>query len=102
MTYNFKATPAEIAGDNVVATALDGVIYTENNRVHVKSNTRHFVYKYDGSPVGWYMRNIKTGDDIYLGKTASPTIELESVEIKNTDVWAVIEQPETDEEGDEV
>ena len=54
MTYGIKSTLNPLAGDKIVATALDGVVYTENNRVHIKGNTRHYIYKYDGSPVGWY------------------------------------------------
>lgn len=96
MTYGFKAVPQEQAGDKVIATALDGVVYTENKRVHIKSNARHFVYKFDGSPVGWYVRNINNCDEIYLGAGASPTIELENLQIKNAVGWEAIYQPETE------
>lgn len=102
MTYGFKNTPIRPRSneDGLIATALDGVIYTENSRLHVKGNTAHYVYKPDGSPVGWYARNIKTCDDIYLGVGASPTVELENIVIKNTNVWSAIkqEQPEETEE----
>lgn len=98
MTYGFKACPQEQAGDKVVATALNGVVYTENKRVHAKSNDRHIVYKFDGSPIGWYARNIKNGDEIYLGDGASPTIELENLQIKNALGWEAIYQPDTQEE----
>ncbi len=102
MTYGFKNTPIMPRSneDGLIATALDGVIYTENSRLHVKGNTAHYVYKPDGSPVGWYARNIKTCDDIYLGVGASPTVELENIVIKNTNVWSAIkqEQPEETEE----
>lgn len=92
MTYGFKNTPIvpRSSGDGLIATALDGVVYTENSRLHVKGNTAHYVYKPDGSPVGWYARNIKTCDDIYLGVGASPTIELENVVIQNMSVWSAI------------
>ena len=92
MTYGFKITPImpRSSGDVLIATALDGVVYTENSRLHVKGNTAHYVYKPDGSPAGWYARNIKTCDDIYLGVGASPTIVLENLDIKNTDMWAAI------------
>lgn len=98
MTCTMKAAPAAISGDTVVATALNGVVYTENNRLHVKTNNRHVLYKHDGNPAGWYARNIKTNDDIYLGDGASPSVELESVDIKNTDAWAGIIAPETPDE----
>ena len=101
MTYGFKNAPTlpKSSSDGLIATALDGVVYTENNRLHVKGNTAHYVYKFDGSPVGWYARNIKTCDDIYLGVGASPTVELENIVIKNTNVWSAIkhEQPEETE-----
>ena len=102
MTYGFKNTPiiSRSSGDGLIATALDGVVYTENSRLHVKGNTAHYVYKPDGSPVGWYARNIKTCDDIYLGVGASPTIELENIVIQNTSVWSVIHQ--VDDKASEV
>ena len=90
MTYKINASPAPIAGDIVVATALNGVVYTENNRVHIKSNSRHYVHKPDGAPAGWYARNIKTSDDIFLGVGACPTIEFENLEVKNAEAWEVI------------
>ena len=98
MTYGFKSTPTIKTDDKVVATALDGVVYTENNRLHVKTNTRHVIYKFDGAPAGWYARNIKTNDDIYIGEGASPTVELENVEIKDAETWEAILQPSTTEE----
>ena len=98
MTYGFKNTPTmpRSNGDVLIATALDGVVYTENSRLHIKGNTAHYIYKPDGSPTGWYARNIKTCDDIYLGVGASPTIELENIVIQNASVWSAIkqEQPE--------
>ena len=46
MTYGFKNTPImpRSSGDGLIATALDGVVYTENSRLHVKGNTAHYVY----------------------------------------------------------
>lgn len=103
MTYGFKDNPImpRTVGDGLIATALDGVVYTENGRVHVKGNAAHYVYKPDGSPAGWYARNIKTCDDIYLGVGASPTIELENVVIKNANVWSAIKQEEPEETEEE-
>ena len=103
MTYGFKITPImqRSNGDVLIATALDGVVYTENSRLHVKGNAAHYVYKPDGSPVGWYARNIKTCDDIYLGVGASPTIELENIVIQNTSVWSAIKQEEPEETEEE-
>lgn len=103
MTYGFKNTPTmpRSNGDVLIATALDGVVYTENSRLHVKGNTAHYIYKPGGSPTGWYARNIKTCDDIYLGVGASPTIELENIVIQNTSVWSAIKQEEPEETEEE-
>lgn len=97
MTYGFVATPQEKNTNTVIATALNGVVYTENKRLHIKNNDRHFIYKFDGSPIGWHTRNVKTSDDYHLGAGASPTIELENVEIKNADYWDKITSLETTE-----
>lgn len=93
MTYTFKDLPITVktSGDVLIASALNGVTYTENGRLHIKGNKMHFIYKPDGSPVGWYARNIKTLDDIYLGVGASPTIELENVQVENDDLWEAIQ-----------
>ena len=93
--YFFKAIPANNNKDGIIATALNGVVYTENNRLHIKGG-HHYIYKFDGSPIGWYMRNPKTLDDIYIGKGASPTAELESLDIKDEEYWATIMQVEED------
>ena len=99
MTYSFKETLSitQISGDGLIATALNGVVYTENSRLHVKGNKAHYIYKPEGSPVGWYARNIKTYDDIFLGVGASPTIELENIDVKNESMWNAIEQEEPEE-----
>ena len=90
MTIFFKSIPERVSGDKMIATALTGVVYMENNRLHVKCNDRHFIYKFDGTPIGWYARNLKTCDDVYLGVGASPTTELETLVIKDEDYWAKI------------
>ena len=96
MTYGFKAPPTVPNGDDgLIATALNGVVYTENSRLHVKGNKMHFIYKPDGAPVGWYARNVKTLDDILLGAGASPTIDFENVEVENEEMWAAIKQEDT-------
>lgn len=93
MTYGFKNTliMPRSSGDGLIASALNGVTYTENGRLHIKGNKMHFIYKPDGSPAGWYARNIKTLDDIYLGAGACPTIDFEDVQIENDDLWEAIQ-----------
>ena len=90
MTIFFNPTPEKRDVEGIIATALTGVVYVENNRLHVKCNDRHYLYKFDGSPIGWYARNLKTSDDIYLGVGASPTAELETLSIKDEEYWAKI------------
>lgn len=98
MIYYINSQPNITVPDIIIATALNGVVYTENGRLHVKSNTRHYVYKPYGSPIGWYARHPKTLDDIYLGVGASPTIELENLEIKDEQAWNELNMPELEED----
>ena len=90
MTIYFKNTPQQPTGDEIIATALTGIVYTANNRLHIQCNDRHFVYKFGGSPKGWYRRNMKTSDDFYLGVGASPSAELETINIKDSIYWSMI------------
>ena len=93
MTYIFKTAPmmANLSDDVLIVSALNGVVYIENGRLHINGNNMHFVYKPDGSPVGWYARNKKSLDDICLGTRACPTIDLEDVQVKNDDLWKAIQ-----------
>ncbi len=104
MVYNFVATPQNNGKDELIATALNGEAYSENNRLHIKNSEWHLIYKYDGSPVGWYARNVKTNDDVYLGSGASPSIVLETLTVKNEEFWNSLlcpEAEEIEEEGSE-
>lgn len=98
MTAIFKTTPPSKDGDILIATALNGIVYVENNRLHIKDSRNHYIYKFDGSPIGWYMRNPKTLDDIYLGKGASPTAELESVKVNDEEYFKSIQIDENESE----
>lgn len=97
MVYNFVATPQNNEKDELIATALNGEAYSENNRLHIKNSEWHLIYKYDGSPVGWYARNVKTNDDVYLGSGASPSIVLETLTVKNEEFWNSLLCPEAEE-----
>lgn len=101
MTYYFKSIPTNNNKDSLIATSLNGVVYTENNRLHIKGKN-HYIYKFDGNPIGWYMRNPKTLDDIYIGKGASPTAELESLDIQDNEYWSEIIQVEQDKNESEL
>ena len=92
MIYRFLTkVSVDLTIDRLISSALNGVTYTENGRLHLKGNDEHFIYKPDGAPVGWYQRNIKTLDDIYLGKGASPTVEFENNIVYDSDLWAAIQ-----------
>lgn len=97
MTVGFKNKQTVRQTDEIVATALTGVVYTENGRLHVISNRRHLVFKPDASKPGWYSRNLKTSDDFFLGKYVSPTVDFESLKIKDQEYWDEIVLPEPDE-----
>ena len=101
MVYNFVATPQNNGKDELIATALNGEAYSENNRLHIKNAEWHLIYKYDGSPIGWYARNVKTNDDVYLGSGASPSIVLETLTVKNEELWNSLLCPEAEEIAEE-
>ena len=91
MTIFFKVIPPNKDGDSLIATALNGIIYVENNRLHIKDTRNHYIYKFDGIIIGWYMRNPKTLDDIYLGQGASPTAEFESLKVNDEEYFIAIQ-----------
>ena len=97
MTYAFKNSQTVPTFDKLIATALNGVVYTENGRLHIKGNKMHYIYKPNAMPTGWYARNIKTLDDIFLGVGASPTIELENIQVEDMLTWNEILRPEEEE-----
>ena len=101
MVYNFVATPQNNGKDELIATALNGEAYSANNRLHIKNAEWHLIYKYDGSPIGWYARNVKTNDDVYLGSGASPSIVLETLTVKNEEFWNSLLCPEAEEIAEE-
>lgn len=98
MVYDFLEKPQVNNEDALIATALNGEVYNENKRLHIKNNTCHYIYKTDASPEGWYRRNLKTSDDIYIGLGASPSIILENLSIKNETYWVKIFKPRVNEE----
>lgn len=94
MTKYFATTPAPIAGNNVIATADNGRVFTENNELHIETDERHYVYKHNIAPVGWYMVNPDTSESHYLGEGASPTADFTNLVVADADIWATIEMPE--------
>ena len=111
MVYSFSTTPIiqvityglleQTTNDELIAVALNGVVDTENNILHIQTHTDHYIYKPDGLfGIGWYKRNIKNGDDFFLGTGAAPIVALENLEIKNQDFWdAIIYSEETETEN---
>ena len=97
-TYFIVQQP-EQAETKQIYIADDGTGYVKNNELHLTSTQTHYIYKFVGSPVGWYARNGKTGKDYYLGFGASPTINLNGLEILDGEFWAsIIYEPEQLEE----
>ena len=94
MTKYFALAPAPIAGNKVIATADNGRIFTEGNELHIETTERHYVYKHNTAPVGWYMVNPETLESHYLGEGASPTADFANLVVVDADVWATIEMPE--------
>ena len=45
MIYRFKNVINNLKSDLLIGSALNGVVYTENSRLHVKGNKMHFIYK---------------------------------------------------------
>lgn len=99
MTKYFVTVPAPIAGDTVIATADNGRVYSESNKLHIETTERHYVYKHNANPVGWYMINPETSEAHYLGEGASPTAEFVNLEISDAELWATIEQVEPKKEN---
>lgn len=87
MIYYFKETPPKVEGDKLIATALNGEAYVEDNNLHIKNATWHLIYKFDGLPTGWYARNVKTNNDVYLGSGACPSIDLEDLDVKDEEYF---------------
>lgn len=87
MTEYFADAPAKITGEKVIATADNGRVCTENNELHVETSERHYIYKHDGKPVGWYEENGETHEVFYLGEGASPTARFENIEIADAEAW---------------
>ena len=82
MTKYFATTPAPIAGNNVIATADNGRVFTENNELHIETYERHYVINPD------------TSESHYLGEGASPTADFTNLAVADADIWATIEMPE--------
>ena len=94
MTKYFAVAPAPITGEKVIATADNGKVFAENNELHIETDERHYVYKHNTAPVGWYMINPDTSESHYLGEGASPTADFTNLAVADADIWATIEMPE--------
>lgn len=87
MIYNLKNKIEYPKQDKLIATALDGTIYIENGRLHVNNTSKHLIYKPSASLQGWYIRNHKTLDDVYVGRDAHPTVNLEEIYVLDEELW---------------
>lgn len=99
--FNFVDAPERYQGDNAtIYTADNGNGYVENKELHICGNY-HYVYKFDGNPVGWYMKNPDDGIDRYLGEGASPSVVVDNISVSDAAYFASIQyvQPETPKKG---
>ncbi len=94
MTKYFAVAPAPITGEKVIATADNGKVFAENNELHIETTERHYIYKFNADPVGWYMKNPETSEEHYVGEGASPTAAFENLAINDAETWDAILQPE--------
>lgn len=88
-TYFFNAE-IESHTDGQIFTTSNGAGYIKNNELHITQSKYHFIYKFNGTPVGWYMRNESTGSDIFLGQGACPTAEYGDIEYTDEEYFASI------------
>ncbi len=99
MTYHIKQTPKATTTKEIYASD-GGRGYAENDELHLTSPQVHYIYKFAGTPVGWYMRNDVTGVDYYLSAGASPTLNLHDLNVLDAEYWAEITYtPEADTDG---
>lgn len=86
MIYNFKSNFQINNSNNLIAIASNGSIYIQNYELHIENNDNHYIYKSYNKTVGWYIRNIDTQIDYYLGISATPIIDFENLDIKNIEI----------------
>ena len=98
MTAYFAVAPAPITGEKIIATADNGRVVATNNELHIETTERHYIYKHDDAPVGWYMKNTETSVEHYIGEGASPTAEFTNIVITDAATWEAILQPEMPDE----
>ena len=98
-TYLFNAE-IELHADGQIFTASNGEGYVEDNELHIVQSKYHFVYKFNGVPVGWYMRNESTGTDVFLGEGACPSAEYGDIEFTDEEYFSAITHSQEDATGE--
>lgn len=91
-TYIFKSDIEYISNGEIFVTE-SGNGYAQNGELHITQSSFHFVYKFNEISKGWYMKNNKTQQDVFLGYGASPSTEYEIVNIKDQTAWDKIILP---------
>ena len=89
MTYYIVQTP-QLSTPKDIYAAEGARGFIENNELHLISTQLHYVYKFTGNAIGWYMRNKVSNIDYYLGEGASPTIELDNLITQDVSYWTSI------------
>jgi hypothetical protein len=102
----FKTTLENISTKKkTIFTADNASGYFESKEFHAVGEY-HFVYKFSGDQIGWYMQNPADFIDRYLCEGACPTMLVENLQVLDEEIFAAItidneanqEQAETDEE----
>lgn len=83
--------------EKIIFVASNGQGYIVNDELHICGNY-HFVYKFSGDPVGWYMRNPKDNKDRYLGVGACPSVLIEGLDIKDEAYFNSINYTQSEDE----
>lgn len=99
--FSIKSQPEKCESDRLIYTAINGKGYFENNELHLVADY-HYVYHFNGNPVGWYMKSPKDGIDRYLGAGASPSIVLRNPKINNEEYFnSLLNEEEVEDGGQE-
>lgn len=98
-TYIFNAS-VESHASGKIFTASNGEGFIEDNALHVKQSRYHFIYKFDGDQVGWFMRNSETREDVFLGEGASPSAEYDGLTFEDEEYFnSITHSPESTSEA---
>lgn len=96
--FFFKPTlTAHNEAEKLIYVASNGQGYIANDELHICGNY-HFIYKFTGNKVGWYMKNSQDNIDRYLGVGASPSVLISDIDIKDEEYFESIKYVQEEQE----